>query len=94
MTYAMSGRTPAHTEYSSLLLMLLFIFLKVRNRECWSHDRTRPNPSSQENQAKFPVPDSSALAGLELQGCITRSYGVDLCFFFTPFSEKRGEGGP
>lgn len=53
-----------------------------------------PTPVHRKNQAKFPVPDFSALAGLEQQGCITRSYGVDLCFFFTPFSEKRGEGGP
>lgn len=31
---AMPGMKPVHTEYSSLLLMLLFIFLKVRDREC------------------------------------------------------------
>lgn len=31
---AMPGLKPVHPEYSSLLLMLLFIFLKVRAREC------------------------------------------------------------
>lgn len=72
MTYAMAGRKPVHAEYSSLLLVLLFIFLKVRNRECWRYDRMGPSPSSQKNQAKFPALDSSTLVSLEQQESIAK----------------------
>lgn len=77
MTYAMAGRKPVHAEYSSLLLVLLFIFLKVRNRECWRYDRMGPSPSSQKNQAKFPALDSSTLVSLEQQESIASSHRVD-----------------
>lgn len=52
-----------HTEYSSLLLVLLFIFLKVRDRECQRHEEQKlgPAPDHRKKQAKFTVPDSSTL---------------------------------
>lgn len=84
-----------HTEYSSLLLMLLFIFLKVRNRECWSRDRTGgPAPVHRKNQAKFPALDSSALVGLEQQECMARSHRVDPCFSSPSSQGSRVRGDP
>lgn len=71
VTSATSGRTPVHTDCLSLLLMLLFIFFKIRNRECWSHDRTSPSPSSQGKRIRpnsllwTPLP---ALVGLDSRG--------------------------
>lgn len=97
MTYVMPRRKPVNTEYSSLLLILLFIFLKVRNGECWRHDRVGPSPSSQKNQAKFPALDSSTLVGLEQQTSIASSYragGTPAPLLFIPLPEKQGEGGP
>lgn len=70
MTSATSGRTLVHTDWSSLLLMLLFIFLRsgIGNVGAMTERVPAPVHRKKKNQAKFPALDSSALVGLDSRG--------------------------
>lgn len=74
------GMKSVHTEYSSSLLMLLFIFLKVRDREWERHEEQKldPAPVHRKKPARFTIPDSSTHKGLEQQG----------------FWSQKSQGGP
>lgn len=90
----MSGRKPVHAKYSSLLL-LLFIFLKVRNRECWRHDRAGPSPNSHEKPgqipcSRFPHPCGPGIAGVYSQ----QSWGGPLLLWEGSEERSRVRGDP
>lgn len=95
MTSATSGRTPVHTDWSSLLLMLLFIFLRSGIGNVGAMTERVPAPVHRKKKSG-QIPCSRLLrpCGPGQQGCIASSNRVDPSFSFTPFTEKQGEGGP